>query len=98
MAEGKVGRPKNPEKLYEKVLAGKEIDYTNVTNKEFKETIEILAKMYNELKAEKISLKDLRSIKNSLKKQVEKLDRIAPDKVIEPTQVENSSEVESIPE
>lgn len=85
MADGKVGRPKNPEKLYEKVLAGKEVDYANVTNKEFKESIETLAKMYNELKEEKISLRDLRQIKNSLKKQFEKLDKIAPDKVIETT-------------
>ncbi len=86
MADKKPGRPKKPELLHEIVLSGESVDFSNYSIKQLGECITTLAKLYKDITNEKISLKELRQIKNTLKKQVERLEIIAPEKTKESTQ------------
>lgn len=99
MADKKVGRPKKPESLHELVLSGKSVDFSNYSTKQLGECITTLAKMFNDITNENVSLKELRQIKNTLKKQVEKLEKIAPEKSKdsnqEPTEMEETNPTEN---
>lgn len=92
MADKKVGRPKKPESLYELVLSGKSVEFSDYSTKQLGECIITLAKMYNDITNENVSLKELRQIKNTLKKQVEKLEKIAPEKNKESNQESTETE------
>lgn len=90
----KVGRPKKPESLCELVLSDAKVDFTDYTNKQLGECISTLAEMYNKLKEEKISTKELKVIRESLNKQISKLDKMLPK---EENKASSKDETTSLP-